>query len=366
MPETPASIFPWEKTATSPDEKPITFDEETRWRHWDRSLDEASLALPGWAVGPFTRHPGNPIFEPSADGWDCGRFGGGVHNGSMLVVDGRFHYVYRGEKDLEPGDVPGMDSGYMCDIGLAVSDDGIHFERDMEAGPFFRHGADRIYSFEDVSCVAHEGAYYLFCNRWYWPEVGNPAFSGAMVATSTDLRHWTNHGLCFPHAMRIHRNPVVVQTPENRAARLNGEFVMYLNDGLVATSPDLLHWTSRDVANPWPGGENCVALVDWHPAYADRILVFTGGPHSGHFYAVGEVLVDRAAPDTAIEWLQRPILHTDPSIPWEAGLSARPPHNRVSWMEDCIFFNGLTRHNGKWWAYYGGSEVYTCLATADA
>jgi predicted GH43/DUF377 family glycosyl hydrolase len=28
------------------------------------------------------------------------------------------------------------------------------------------------------------------------------------------------------------------------------------------------------------------------------------------------------------------------------------------------FFNGLTRHAGKWWAYYGGSEVYTCLATA--
>ncbi|MHB1769278.1 MAG: hypothetical protein ACYCUV_15675 [Phycisphaerae bacterium] len=36
----------------------------------------------------------------------------------------------------------------------------------------------------------------------------------------------------------------------------------------------------------------------------------------------------------------------------------------VSSFDDTIFFTGLTRHNGKWWMYYGGSEYYTCLATA--
>ena len=111
---------------------------------------------------------------------------------------------------------------------------------------------------------------------------------------------------------------------------------------------------------------NCFALADWSAEYRDLILVFTGGPHSGHFYAVGEVLVDRARPDRAIEWLPRPIFHADPAYPWEDGRSAHPPHNRVSRMLDCVFFNGLTRHNDRWWVYYGGSEVYTCLATAPS
>ena len=43
--------------------------------------------------------------------------------------------------------------------------------------------------------------------------------------------------------------------------------------------------------------------------------------------------------------------------------TAEPPHHPISSFADCIFFNGLTRHNGKWWLYYGGSEYYTCLAT---
>jgi predicted GH43/DUF377 family glycosyl hydrolase len=140
---------------------------------------------------------------------------------------------------------------------------------------------------------------------------------------------------------------------------------MYLNHGLIAYSDDLLHWESRDVETPWPGGEHCFALADWDERFADRVLLFTGGPHSGHFYAVGEVLVDRDQPDRALEWLPRPVLAADPAIPWEDGRGAHPPHNRVSNMLDCIFFSGLTQYAGRWWMYYGGSEVYTCLATAE-
>ena len=44
--------------------------------------------------------------------------------------------------------------------------------------------------------------------------------------------------------------------------------------------------------------------------------------------------------------------------------SAGDPDRRISPYRDCIFFNGLTLHDGRWWLYYGGSEYYTCLATA--
>ncbi len=360
------TIYSWERGVATPDMVPPSWDDETAWAGFPRELDATTSRLPFWAIGPFTRHPCNPVLAPTPGAWDCGRFGGGVHNGSVLIVDGKFHYVYRGEQDLRPGDVPGLETGYMCDIGLATSDDGVRFQKDSEHSPFFRHGEDRKYSFEDASCVRYGDTYYLFCNRWYWPEAGDPRTSGAWLATSTDLRRWTKHGLCFPNATRTHRNPVILQTPHNEAARVNGKFVMYLNHGLIAYSEDLLHWESRDVAEPWPGGENCFALVDWSESYKDNILVFTGGAHSGHFYAVGEVLLDRAQPEQALEWLPRPILYADPQIPWENGRSARPPHNHVSQMLDCIFFNGMTLHNDQWWVYYGGSEVYTCLATAPA
>jgi predicted GH43/DUF377 family glycosyl hydrolase len=187
-----------------------------------------------------------------------------------------------------------------------------------------------------------------------------------MLATSQDLTHWTKLGLLFPHATEIHRNPVVLQNPENEAVKANGKFIMYLDFGLIAYSQDLIHWTSKKVAHPWPGGENCVALADWSAKYPKRILLFTAGPHSGHFYGVGEVLIDRNDPEKAIEWLPRPIFFAETKYPWEDGKAARPPHQRISPYHDTIFFNGLTRHDGRWWMYYGGSEYYTCLATAPA
>jgi len=77
-------------------------------------------------------------------------------------------------------------------------------------------------------------------------------------------------------------------------------------------------------------------------------------------------LFDQSQPDRAREYLPRPVLAADPRIPHESGFGADPPHSAVSDFHDCIFFNALTSHQGKWWCYYGGSEYYTCLATALA
>jgi predicted GH43/DUF377 family glycosyl hydrolase len=79
-----------------------------------------------------------------------------------------------------------------------------------------------------------------------------------------------------------------------------------------------------------------------------------------------EVLIDRHDPEKAIEWLPRPIFCAETKYPWEDGKAARPPHQRISPFRDTVFFNELTRHDGQWWMYYGGSEYYTCLATAPA
>jgi len=157
----------------------------------------------------------------------------------------------------------------------------------------------------------------------------------------------------------------VVQDADNIAVRdARGRFVMYINNGLIAYSDDLMHWESREIPAVWPGGECAVAIAGHDPARPDDLVLLTGGNHTGHFYAIGEVLFSRNDPETPREWLQRPVLSADAAIPYEDGLAATPPHQPVSYWRDTVFLCGLTRFRGKWHAYYGGSEYYTCLATA--
>lgn len=365
-------IFEWQLSDERNAERYAQFhyDAERYWGGFPAAgaVDEAA-PLPAWAIGPFTKHPANPVLAPSPTGWDVGRFGGGVHNGAVVRRDGQFCYVYRGEMPNPPPGTVATEPvriDYICDIGLATSDDGVHFRKEAAASPFFRRGEDARYSFEDTDVVYDDGLYYLFCNRWDWDEAENPAISGAWLATSPDLRHWEKRGLLFPRATAIHRNPCILQTPDNRPARANGRFVMYLNEGWMAYSDDLLHWESEQIpaAERWPGGEGCKAITGIPGAEPERIVLFTGGHHSGHFYAIGEVLLSADAPTKPLAWLPRPILCADPQIPWENGLSVDPPHAPVSFFRDTVFFTGLTLHAGQWWLYYGGSEYYTCLATA--
>jgi predicted GH43/DUF377 family glycosyl hydrolase len=351
------------------------YNEEKYWGGFSREpVDEASYRLPGWAIGPFHKYEGNPIFAPAEEGWDRGRFGGGVHNGSVVRKDGKFYYIYRGEEPIRQdywngGPEGSTDMGtidYICDIGVAVSADGIHFTREEGSGQLFRHGEDADFSFEDVCVVKNGDTYYLYCNKWDWRDHSNPLSNGVFMAVSKDLLHWEKVGFAFPKASRMHRNPCVLQNPNNEAVRVNGKFVMYINDGLIAYSDDLLHWESRETSEFWPGGEGCFALADYNDAYPDSILLFTGGHHTGHFYAVGEVLLSKANPEKAIEWLPRPVMIAEEKYPWENARSAANPEEVISCFRDTIFFTGMTRYEGKWMAYYGGSEVYTCLATADA
>ncbi|MGA2832955.1 MAG: hypothetical protein ABSE55_07770 [Terracidiphilus sp.] len=352
-------------------------DNEATWRNQSFSIDrwwgDFPHDLPDqmdmfadnpWAIGPFTKHKGNPVLAPTPGAWDSGHFSGGVHNGSIIVKDGIFYYLYRGERPIDIKQNSEID--YICDIGVATSKDGIHFTKDDAHSPFFRKGADRVYSYEDVNVVRSGDTYYLYCNQWLWERQGDTSVNGITVSTSTDLLSWTKHGILFPNSKRIHRNGVVLQSPENEAIKVNGKYVMYIDDGLIAYSEDLLHWESAENSNAMPGGECCFALGDYDAANPDNLVLFTGGAHTGHFYGVGEILISKADVTKSVRYLPRSPLFAEVKYPFENGFAAEAPHKPVSSFADCIFFNGLTRHDGKWWVYYGGSEYYTCLATAPA
>jgi predicted GH43/DUF377 family glycosyl hydrolase len=315
-----------------------------------------------WAIGPFTKYEHNPVLEPTPDKWDKGRFGGGVHNGAVVIKDSIFYYVYRGEQPIDVKSKSSID--YICDIGVATSKDGIHFEKDTIHSPFFRKGDCRKYSYEDVNIVVKDGTYYLYCNQWLWENQQDQTQNGTFLATSKDLLNWEVKGIVFPNAKRTHRNGVVLQNPKNEAVKVNGKFIMYLNDGLMAYSEDLIKWESFENSNKWPGGEGCFALCDHADSDLDRIVLFTGGNHTGNFYAIGEVLFSKKDPAKPIEYLPSPVLKANPHYPYENGYTCRAPFKPISSFSDCIFLNGITLHDGKWWVYYGGSEYYTCLATS--
>lgn len=363
-------FFPWQ-FSTEEQKKRWSqwhYDEEKYWGGFSRdAIDSETYRLPDWAIGPFEKYAGNPVLSPDPEGWDRGHFGGGVHNGSVLKRDGRLYYVYRGEFPIpdEPRFASRRETGidYLCDIGVAVSEDGVEFRR--VAGPLLRRPEYWMYSFEDVNCVQHEGRYYMFLNRWDWERIDDPSVCGVYLAVSDDLIHWEHQGLVFPNATRIHRNGTVLQDPDNRAVRAaDGRFVMYINDRLIAYSEDLLHWESKELASVWPGGECAVAFAHYHPTNPDYLMLMTGGNHTGHFYAKGEVLFSLQDPETPLAWLPRPVLSADATIPHEDGYSAEPPHRPVSYWRDTVFLCGMTVFKNKWYAYYGGSEYYTCLATA--
>ena len=340
------------------------YNEEKYWGGFSKDPLPADYQLPYWAIGGFKKH-GEPLLGPTEGEWDCGHFGGGVHNGSCLYRNGQFYYIYRGEFPITEEEMVNPNIDYKCDIGLAISKDGIHFEKQYDVSPFFRKGEDMRYSYEDVNVVENEGRYYMFINRWDWSDMVNPAVCGVFMAYSDDLIHWTKHGLVYPDAKRIHRNGTVVQNANNQAVRINGKFVMFMNDGLMGFSEDMVHWESVELDTIWPGGEGCFALADYDKAHPDNVILFTGGHHTGHFYAVGEVLFHKDDITHPVEWLPRPVLWVEEQYPWENGLSKDAPHEPVSHWRDTIFFDGFLLYNGQWRAYYGGSEYYTCLAVSD-
>ena len=71
----------------------------------------------------FVRCEDNPIMAPQGDSWEAKD----VFNPAAIVRDGRVHFLYRAEDFSGAGHWNGTSR-----IGLATSEDGLHFTRDAE------------------------------------------------------------------------------------------------------------------------------------------------------------------------------------------------------------------------------------------
>ncbi len=193
-----------------------------------------------WEIGPFTRPAsGNPVVAPRPQStffdpvlkapvhWES------LHtfNPAAIVRDGKVYVLYRAEDDsgaMQIGD-------HISRLGLAESDDGIHFTRRAEPVFYPDGDAQRAREWpggvEDPRVVeAEDGTYVLTYTQW------NRKNYSVGIATSRDLTHWTKYGPAFADAangkyaqLKYKSAGIVTHLDNGRliAARIDGKYWMY-------------------------------------------------------------------------------------------------------------------------------------------
>ena len=206
------------------------------------------MTQPDWTIGPFSP-PRRVLEDRPTVRFECPLAGSiewaakDAFNPGAVVHDGKVCLLVRGE------DRVGRYAG-TSRVGLATSDDGIHFT--MEDEPVLFPADDRWQAWEwpggieDPRVVAAPDGTFVCTYTAFDGKVGS-----LFVATSADLRRWTKHGPAFAGSAYVRRptkaGAIVTELRDGRlvAARVDGRYWMYWGEGMIfaATSDDLVRWT---------------------------------------------------------------------------------------------------------------------------
>ncbi len=332
-----------------------------------------------WPIGPFVKVDSvNPVLEPlSSTTFYCPVRKDSVRweekdvfNPSAVVRDGKVYLLYRAE------DVVGKHAG-TSRLGLAVSDDGLHFER-LPKPVFFPDEDDmNIYEWEggveDPRLVEDENGRYILTYTAY---DGNLA--RLCVATSENLLHWTKHGLAFKrHANLWSKSGAIITKQEGYqfiAARINGNYIMYWGDTdiFMATSDDLVNWNpvfdsggellkifspregmfDSDLVEPGPHAllrEDGILLI-----YNSRNKRASGDQNlpDGN-YAAGQILLNAKNPAEVIGRSETWFLTPDKN------------YEITGQVNNVCFVEGLVNFNNRWFLYYGTADSKIAVAVTE-
>lgn len=345
-------------------------------------------AAQSWQLGNFTKQDSvNPIMGPEPNttffcpvrqevvNWEKKD----VFNPTALVKDGKVHMLYRAEDEV--GAFKGTSR-----VGLAVSTDGVNFVRELE--PIFYPDNDtaKVYEWEggceDPRIVEDaNGTYYLT----YTGYDGNLA--RLMVATSTDLRQWTKHGLAFGRVKNgsyeelWSKSGSIVTALENEkfiATKINGKYWMYWGESDIycATSDDLIDWTpvtnsenedellpifsprrgkfDSDLVEPGP---QSIIL----PNNTGILLIYNSknrDPNDGGdpnlprgTYSAGQVLMNSTLPTQLLDRTENYFITPDKD------------YEVIGQVNNVVFVEGLVHFQNKWHLYYGTADSKIAVAT---
>ena len=332
-----------------------------------------------WILGPFFRpNDAVPIISPDPEStfldpmsqrtvfWESMA----TFNPAAIVKDGKILVLYRAEEKLGEKEI----GGHTSRIGMAISSDGINFER--KSDPIFFPGNDNQKEFEwtggteDPRIVETEdGLYVLTYTQW------NRDVPRLAVAISKDLYNWEKKGPIFInwkvgkyHNVESKSGAIVTKLVDGKlvAAKINGKYWMYYGVPHIwlASSEDLINWT------PVENHEgNRVPVLSPRPGYFDSWLVEAGPPpiltedgivvlyNAGNSQAVGvqklgnrvytggQALFDAYEPWKLVDRTDEPFIQ--PELPFEK--SGQYP-------EGTTFLEGLVYFQGAWFLYYGTAD----------
>ncbi len=309
------------------------------------------------------RHPENPILQPRSHvDWEAGA----VFNcGATLDDQGRVRLLYRAvARGYRPKPQGRGYDNYISSVGMAVSDDGVHFT--LQPKPVLRPEAPwDPWGCEDprVTRLDLEGR-----PTWWvtYTAMTEPAFAGhgnrVGLARTHDFRTFHKHGHLLPGVEsknavlfpELHRGRVVLlhrMMPSIYIAFLPPEFLW---------EPDPAFWEAYLVRAadyvlmeprfPWEEAK-IGAGPPPIPTEAGWVL-FYHGVDRHRVYRVGVALLDREDPARVLARLPYPLM--EPQAPYE----------REGDVPNVVFPTGAVVREGTVYLYYGAGDKVCALATA--
>ena len=338
-----------------------------------------------WQIGPFVRpSPANPVIEPNkasqfrdpmsgkAVQWEA------LHtfNPAAIVRNGKVYVIYRAEDDTGEMRI-GL---HTSRLGLAESDDGIHFTRRPEPVLYPDNDSQKEREWpggcEDPRIVEREdGTYVLTYTQW------NRKKTDAAIATSQDLIHWTKHGPALGAqgkyaALSYKSAGIVTRVAGGRllAAKIGGKYWMYWGEGTIrlATSDDLVHWKPIEDSHGEPVAVLAKRAGRFDSSFPETgpppvltaqgiVMLYNGknAPNGGdpalgpNAYSAGEALFAADAPAKLIARTDPPVFR--PELPFE---------KTGQYTAGTTFAEGLVWFKNQWFLYYGCADSMVGVAIA--
>jgi predicted GH43/DUF377 family glycosyl hydrolase len=328
-----------------------------------------------WELSGFKKADAeNPIMKPDVRatfycpiqkkivGWENKN----VLNPTALVYQGKIHLLYRAQDSLGTSR-----------IGMAISEDGIHFTK--QAKPILAPADDAFKAYEwpggieDPRVIETEDGQFLLTYTSYDGKTAR-----LCSAISKDLQHWEKLGpmLASPKYINLwSKSGAIVGKETNSrviAQKIDGYFWMYFGDTdlFMAKSSDLRHWevcenaenqVKISVLQPRSGYFDS-RLVEPGP-YAlirpEGILLIYNSSNAANFndpkfpkftYAAGQALFDANKPYRLINRSKQAFIWPDKD------------YERVGEVNEVCFVEGLVHFKGKWFMYYGTADSKIAVA----
>ncbi len=328
-----------------------------------------------WALLPFVKVDSvNPILNPGDNEFRCPILRQtvkweekDVFNPAAVVKDGKVYLLYRAEDKI--GKYAGTSR-----IGIAVSEDGLHFTKMQEPVLYPDNDSLKIFEWEggieDPRLVETEDKQYVMTYTSY-----DGTTARLLVALSPDLMHWTKYGTVLNGKYKntwSKSGAMVAKETNGRivATKINGKYWMYFGDTdlFMATSDDLIHWNPveedgnlKSVLRP-RAGQFDSRLVESGPfalltdngilmIYNSMNLDEGGDPSIAKgAYCAGQALFDASDPTKLVQRLEKNFMRPD------------KPYETTGQVNQVCFVEGLVHFTDKWFLYYGTADSKIAVA----